>query len=92
MSVSGYERSRWYSNIRNDIMWGPVREAMEKYVKEGGHTIEEYTLPPEEADRWIEAAGKPIWDAWVAKMEAQGLPGRAVLEETLRLIEIEPPE
>jgi len=63
---------------------------MDAWVAGGGHKIEEYTLPKEELDRWIEVAGKPVWDKWVADMEAKGLPGKAVLEEALRLCESEP--
>jgi TRAP-type C4-dicarboxylate transport system substrate-binding protein len=55
-----------------------------KIVKDRGHEITE--LSAEERARWV-ATGKPAWDKWVKDVEAKGLPGKAILEETLRLIE-----
>jgi TRAP-type C4-dicarboxylate transport system substrate-binding protein len=49
-----------------------------------GHTI--ITPKPEEMKLWLEAA-QPMHDAWIADTEAKGLPGRAVFEETKRLIQ-----
>lgn len=43
-----------------------------------------YTPPPEELKRWKRAV-EPVWDEWVTKMGAKGLPGRKVLDETLKL-------
>ncbi len=41
-------------------------------------------LSPEETKRWKEAC-RPIWDKWLASMQAKGLPGKAVLEEAEKL-------
>jgi len=41
-------------------------------------------LSPAETKRWKESC-KPIWEKWVANMEAKGLPGKAVLQETMNL-------
>ena len=30
---------------------------------------------------------RPIWDEWAADMEANGLPGKAILEDAIRLID-----
>lgn len=49
----------------------------------GGEVIE---LEPAEMDRWVEKT-KPLWDEWASKMDAKGLPGRKVLEETIQLVE-----
>jgi len=54
-----------------------------KIAKERGQEI--IKLSPEERARWV-ATGKPAWDKWVNDMEAKGLPGRAVLDETLKLL------
>lgn len=43
-------------------------------------------LTPEEMARWVETA-KPAWDKWAMDMEAKGLPGRAVVDEAVRLVE-----
>lgn len=49
---------------------------------EAGNEV--YILPPEELDKWREIV-QPMWAKWVADMEAKGLPGQAVFDETLRL-------
>ena len=41
-------------------------------------------LTPEETALWREAV-KPIHEEWIEKMEAKGLPGRKVFEESMRL-------
>lgn len=41
------------------------------------------TYSAEELERFREVAGKPVWDAWVADMEKQGLPGRELLDFVL---------
>jgi TRAP-type C4-dicarboxylate transport system substrate-binding protein len=43
-------------------------------------------LDPAEAARWREKA-RPVWDKWVADLEAKGQPAKAVLEYTLKKIE-----
>jgi TRAP-type C4-dicarboxylate transport system substrate-binding protein len=45
-----------------------------------------HQLDPAEAARWQEKA-KPVWDKWVADLEAKGQPARAVLEYTLKKAE-----
>ena len=42
-------------------------------------------LDPAEAARWQEKA-RPVWDQWVASLEAKGQPAKAVLEYTLKKI------
>ncbi|NWF91616.1 MAG: TRAP transporter substrate-binding protein [Syntrophaceae bacterium] len=42
-------------------------------------------LSPEQVEKW-RAICKPIWDKWVAEMEAKGLPGKAVLGEAQKLV------
>jgi|MudIll2142460700_1097286.scaffolds.fasta_scaffold04356_2 TRAP-type C4-dicarboxylate transport system substrate-binding protein len=54
----------------------------EKVRATKGKTI--IDLSPAETKRWKETC-RPIWDKWVANMEAKGLPGKAVLQETLNL-------
>ena len=34
-------------------------------------------------DEFQVAAGKPVWDAWVAEMNGKGYPGQAILDATL---------
>ena len=42
-------------------------------------------LSPTEVARWKQIT-KPVWDRWVASIEAKGLPGKAVLDEAERLV------
>jgi len=43
-------------------------------------------ITPEMRDKLIATAGKPVWDKWVADMEAKGLPGKEALGMVLELI------
>lgn len=54
-----------------------------KFTKAGGKIL---TPDAAETARWQEKA-KPIWDKWASDLEAKGLPGKAVLADTLSLIE-----
>ena len=50
------------------------------------HGLEIITLSPAEMTRWNQAL-KPVLDDYVARMEAEGLPGREFLDEILKLKE-----
>lgn len=52
-------------------------------AREANHEI--IDLSPEEVQRWVEAS-EPVRMKWVADMEAQGKPGRAIYEEAKELI------
>jgi TRAP-type C4-dicarboxylate transport system substrate-binding protein len=43
-------------------------------------------LTPSEIKLWYDLVKKPIHDEWVEAAEAKGLPGRAVYEETLKML------
>lgn len=58
-------------------------ERLKEYDKKAGNP-EVYYMPEDEFQRWVEAA-TPVREAWVADMEAQGLPGKAILEDMLSL-------
>lgn len=62
---------------------GEMDETIAK-VKELGHEI--IDLPPAELAKWSET-GKPAWDKWAADMTAKGLPGKAILDEAVKLLE-----
>ena len=55
-----------------------------KIVKERGQEI--FDLPRDEMKRWV-ATARPAWDKWAKDMDAKGLPGRAVLDEAIRLVD-----
>jgi len=54
----------------------------QQYSKAGLPGI--YTLPEEEKERWLNAI-TPVRETWVKKAEAMGAPGRAILEDAIRL-------
>lgn len=68
MSVSALEGSKFWG--RN--FFDTAKEGVMEKVKTTGKTIEVYALPDDERQRWLEVAGKPIWDQWVKNMEAKG--------------------
>lgn len=55
-----------------------------KIARKGGHEI--FELSPAEFDRW-KARARPAWNKWASKMDAKGLPGRALLDETIKLVD-----
>jgi len=84
MSVSGESQSIRYGGYCFD----GAREKMPGIIEKAGYEMITYTPPKEEVDRWIEVAGKPLWDGWAEKMEAKGhANAREILDETLRLVE-----
>jgi len=62
---------------------GEMNEGI-KISKERGHEI--IDLSPEEFAKW-RATGKPVWDKWAKQMEAKGLPGQKILDETIKLVD-----
>ena len=82
MSVSGLEGSKFWGRNHFDTAKDGV---MEKFKAEG-KSIEVYSFPDEERQRWIDTAGKPIWEQWVKQMEDAGHSNaREILETTLAL-------
>ncbi|SDT90362.1 C4-dicarboxylate TRAP transporter substrate-binding protein [Stappia sp. ES.058] len=51
--------------------WYPTLEEM---------NIEQITFPKDQLDAFKAKAGQPLWDAWVAEMEAKGIPGQELLD------------
>lgn len=47
--------------------------------------VEIYELPPDELAKWRDLCVSIMWGAWVADMEAKGLPGQEVLDEAVRI-------
>lgn len=76
------------AEVTGDLIGGfTLMEQGLAVIEESGYTMEQVSLDPGEAEIWREIAGRPLWDKWAADMEAKGLPGNAVLEEALRLVE-----
>lgn len=53
-------------------------------VKKRGHEV--FDLPPDEMKRWV-ATARPIWEKWAKEMDGKGKPGRAILDEAVKLVE-----
>ncbi len=83
MSVSGDAQSIRFGGGVFDRCDVELRDT----VKKAGYEMVEYTPPPEELAKWVAIAGKPLWDDWVKRMEAKNIPGKKLLDETLKLVE-----
>ncbi len=88
--LGGLKGSLFYSSNffkGYDEPLGNINERMLQWVKEKGHEAIPYTIPPDELNRWIEVAGKPLWEKWVTDREAEGhRDARKILNRTLELI------
>jgi TRAP-type transport system periplasmic protein len=82
--LSGQTRSEWWGDQMFDLA---KKEAKDMITKQGYKmdATNEYTVPPEELDKWIEKC-KPLWDKWVKDMAAKGVPAQDMLNTTLDLI------
>lgn len=45
-------------------------------VKKAGFEMIEYYPTPDELSKWVEVAGKPLWDSWAKSMEVKKIPGQ----------------
>jgi TRAP-type C4-dicarboxylate transport system substrate-binding protein len=86
----GYDTCRWLGKHYSDALDDEGNKEIAEYAAKTGHKLINYTLTPEELARWQKVGGKPLWDAWVKRVSEKGLPGQAVLDELLRLVETEP--
>jgi TRAP-type C4-dicarboxylate transport system substrate-binding protein len=89
-SECGYDACRWLGKHYSDALDDAGLKEMDEYAAKTGHKLIDYTLTPKELARWQEVGGRPLWDAWVKRVTAKGLPGQAVLDELLRLVKTEP--
>ena len=79
--------TRVTSKMMPDTLCGAVTAEMNEGIrisKERGHEV--IDLSPQEFAKW-QATGKPAWNKWVQQLEAKGLPGQKVLDETIKLVE-----
>jgi TRAP-type C4-dicarboxylate transport system substrate-binding protein len=80
-----------FDDLRKDqAIWtgkyvdGHANEAMEWSKKE--YKVEVFTLPPEEKAKWNEKAA-PLIKAYIEKLEAAKLPGKAIVDDAKKLTE-----
>jgi len=76
------ELGEWRADQIVQIDLAEIKRAVD-WATEEGHTFLELT--PEEVKLWSDAI-VPLHEKWLAELEAQGKPGRAVYEEAKRLI------
>lgn len=80
MTVCGYEGSRWYSEryFTNFIEYLP------EVLRNNNKTINFYTLPPDEAARWIEASSS-AFDEYYNYVDGKGVgaPARALVDDLM---------
>ena len=86
----GYDACRWLGKNYSDALDDAGNKEIAEYEAKTGHKLTGYTLTPEELARWQKIGGEPLWNAWVERVTEKGLPGQAVLDELLRLVETEP--
>jgi TRAP-type C4-dicarboxylate transport system substrate-binding protein len=83
MSVSGIPGAEF----AGDQGWGfEVRDEILARAEKAGRKMEKVELDKGEYEKWVEIAGKPIWNNWVKDMKAKGLNGQKVLDKTLELL------
>ena len=60
------------------------RKADEHNIPMFDKTLERIAFTPETLAPFIEKAGKPIWEKWVAENKAKGLPAQEALDKILK--------
>lgn len=82
MGVSGLEGSKFWGHNFFDT----AREGVMEKIKEQGQSVEIIDLSDDERQKWLDVAGKPIWDKWVTKMEQKGVSNaREILDTAVKL-------
>ena len=83
MSVSGLTGAKfwgknWFDNAEDGVL---------ERARAGSYEVVRNQIAPDEAARWRKVAGEPLWNAWVAKMEAKGHPEASdILNTTMELL------
>ena len=80
MSVCGYEGSKWYAQE----FYGYFVDILPDAIKESGYTLEPYTLPPEEYQRWLDAS-LPVFEEYYTWTESKGVgaTAKAIVDDIL---------
>ena len=82
MSVCGLEGSKFCGHNYFDR----AKEKSIEKAKAEGFDLNIYELSKEERDRWMDVGVKPIWEAWITKMEQKGhSKAREILESVLAM-------
>lgn len=81
-SATGLEAAKRVGRAFRDEVEPEFRERVAK----DGFSMNEYTVPKDELNRWIDVGAKPIWDSYVKQLETKGLPAQKILDQMLRLL------
>ncbi len=79
------------SGLKGAKFWGinffdTAKDACIAKAKKEGYEVNIYELPKEEQARWLEVAGKPIWNDWLEKMNKAGHPeAKEILDALLAM-------
>jgi TRAP-type transport system periplasmic protein len=77
--ASGLMGSRFWGRNFMDTAKGPTIAKAEKE----GYEVNIYELPKQEQAKWLQVAGKPVWNGWLAKMKNEGHPEAKEILDTL---------
>ncbi len=80
----GPEWSRRFGASFDQFDLESIQDFIDYDKKAGNPPI--YYLPESERARWVQAV-QPVIDAWVAEMEAKGIPGKAMVADLRALLE-----
>jgi TRAP-type C4-dicarboxylate transport system substrate-binding protein len=83
LSVSGLKGSKFWGRNHFDT----AKEGVLEKAKAEKREVNIYTLPDAERQRWVDSAGKPLWQKWVKDQEAAGRPAaQKILDSTLEML------
>jgi TRAP-type C4-dicarboxylate transport system substrate-binding protein len=78
--------SEWGSKYHGYNMFDRAKDEARSLIQQGGHEMVEYTLPPQEVEKWAATIGQPIWDQWVEENEMKSPDATEILSRTQELI------
>lgn len=73
----------WGMNFESKVWDEEDAKGKQASIKAGNKIV---TLTPEELERW-KSVVRPVWDEWMADMEAKGLPGKKIFNAVMQLKE-----
>jgi TRAP-type C4-dicarboxylate transport system substrate-binding protein len=78
----------WRSEELGYQQFDSAFDRAKKLIKDQGFQMTEYTVSPEELQKWIKVSAYPLWDKWVKDSTAKGHPeSQKILDRILQLIE-----
>ena len=82
-SISGKKGSELIGANVYDVTKAPALAELKRLEKEGGYKHELIYPPEKEIARWVEVAGKPVWNKWIDRCVKAGGYSRARTQEVL---------